>query len=42
LPDTATVNPVFRLLMLIAAPRTERRDRSFVARDGGSGRSGVT
>jgi len=28
--------------MFIAARRTERRDRRFVARDVGSGRSGVT
>ena len=42
LPDTATLNPRFNLLMLIAAPRTERRARRFVARDGGSDSAGVT
>lgn len=42
LPGTATLNPRFKLLMLIAARRTERRERRFVVRDVGSGRSGVT
>jgi hypothetical protein len=42
LPDTVTVNPRFELLMFVAAPWTERRDRRFVARHVGSGRSGVT
>ena len=41
-PDSATVNPRLKLLMFIAARRTERRDRCFVARDVGSGRSGMT
>jgi hypothetical protein len=40
--DTATVNPWFELLMFVAAAWTERRDGRFVARDVGSGRSGVT
>jgi hypothetical protein len=39
LPDTATLNPRFKLLMLIAACRTERRKGRLVARDVGSGRS---
>jgi hypothetical protein len=42
LPGTATLNPRFKLLMLIAARRTERRERRFVVRDVGSGRSAVT
>jgi hypothetical protein len=41
LPDTVTVNPGFKLLMLIAVPRTERRARRFVAREVGSCRVGV-
>jgi hypothetical protein len=42
LPDTATVNPTFKLPMFIAAPWTARRDRRFIASDVGSVRSGVT
>ena len=42
LPGTATLNPRFKLMMLIAARRTERRERRFAVRDVGSGRSGVT
>ena len=34
--------PEVKLLMLIAARRTERRERRFAVRDVGSGRSGVT
>jgi hypothetical protein len=42
LPDTATVNPRCKLLMLIAAPWTARRYCRFIAGDVGSVRPGVT
>ncbi len=42
LPDTATLDPGSKLPMLIAAPRTERRDRRLVARVVGSGSAGVS
>ena len=40
-PGTAPVNPKFKPLMFIAAPR-RRRDRRFVARVVGSDRCGAT
>ncbi len=42
LPDTATVNVEFKLLMLIAVPRIERSDRRCVVRNVGSGSAGAT
>lgn len=40
-PDCHCESQVQALLMFIPAPRTERRERRFVARDIRSGRSGV-